>query len=65
MKDKGKRSGVFEWKKRSIGIGEKRGEGGMRSEQSAYILNNTKLTHLQVDVMNNQANNHLNNQVWN
>lgn len=28
LEDKGKRRGVFEWKKRSIGIEEKRGEGG-------------------------------------
>lgn len=37
----------------------------MRSEQSAYIFDNTKFIDLQVDVMNNQAYNHLNNQVWN
>lgn len=37
----------------------------MRSGQPAYISDNAELTHLQVDVMNNQAYNHLNNQVWN
>ncbi len=52
------RKEVLELEKR-----EKR--GGMRSGKSIYILNNAKLTHLQVDVMNNQAYNHLNNQVCN
>ena len=50
--------------KRSIGIEEKRGERGrMRSERPSYIFNNTEFTDLQVDVMNNQANNYINNQV--
>lgn len=52
--------------KRSIEIEEKREERGrMRSEQSVYISDNTEFMDLQVDVMNNQVNNHLNNQVWN
>lgn len=36
----------------------------MRSGQPAYISDNTEFIDLQVDVMNNQANNHLNNQVY-
>lgn len=55
-----------EWRKEVLELKKEEGEGGrMRSEQSAYISDNAELTHLQVDVMNNQAYNHLNNQVWN
>lgn len=36
----------------------------MRKTHATYNTDNTELTHLQVDVMNNQANNHLNNQVY-
>lgn len=37
----------------------------MRRALTTYNVDNTELIHFQVDVMNNQADNHLNNQVCN
>ncbi len=65
LKEKKGEKKYLNGRKEVLELEKREAEGGMRSEQSSYIFNNTKLTHLQVDVMNNQAYNHLNNQVCN